>query len=176
MAGNTAAEAVSNYIEPFNRALSCVSQGQVRPSNGGYDPAQNPHALSAFARIKLIGSRYELTVAQNYEIIHVPDDKVRGPWRVRTLGYAYEVFDDDFVMGYHWHPTSEGVLFPHLHWKVEHEHHLPTGRVAFEDVILCLLGEPFNVPEARANAKDVLGYGRERFEMYRSWSASSTER
>ncbi|HEY8489979.1 MAG TPA: hypothetical protein VIO14_03205 [Dehalococcoidia bacterium] len=70
----------------------------------------------------------------------------RGPWKVITVAYWYSLEDLESreVLAYHWHPNSGSPLVtPHLHLGTAYavdpgplvRCHLPTGRVAVEDVI-----------------------------------------
>jgi hypothetical protein len=94
------------------------------------------------------------------------------------LEYAYKIdnWDDgDEIMAYHWHP-DERIKYPHLHLShgalIERheirEAHVPTGRIAIEDVIQFLI-ESFGVIPFNEEWKAVLSESRDRFRAYRSW-------
>jgi hypothetical protein len=85
-----------------------------------------------------------------YEIIRT-DDPVRGPWRVSTRAYAYEMQTSgrELVWSYHWHPQST-VSNPHAHLGhtqlaedavLSDKAHHPTGRVSLESVIRTCITE-----------------------------------
>lgn len=87
-------------------------------------------------------------------------DSVEGARYVaRTVGYRYQVLDPQGqeLLAYHWHPTGVSpVTYPHLHLSSRvrpievgqdadpvalGEMHLPTGFVAFADVVRLLIAE-----------------------------------
>ena len=79
-------------------------------------------------------------------------------------------------LGYHWHPFS-GVRFPHLHLSAGsgvdrdelHKAHLPTGRIALEQVVRLAIAE-FAVEPLRPDWDEVLTEAQQRFEEHRTWS------
>lgn len=88
MAGKTPPEAVHNFLEPLQLALSCVSQ-EVLTVRGGYYPSATPHALTLGNSPAILGRdrRLALKVVQHYRIIE--HEGARGPWKVRTVAYNY---------------------------------------------------------------------------------------
>jgi hypothetical protein len=90
MAGKTPPEAVHNFLEPLQLALSCVSQ-EVLTVRGGYYPSATPHALTLGNRPAILGHdrRLALKVVQHDRIIE--HEGARGPWKVRTVAYNYTV-------------------------------------------------------------------------------------
>jgi hypothetical protein len=148
VAARTPAEAVRLYVSPLQRVVSCFTAA-VLTVKGGYFPSPAPHVLT-FGElgdpVVLSGHpRLALSVVQDYRIVR--DDQERGAWRVTTAGYVYELDDADGrrILGYHWHPeTTADKPFPHLHvhtgtrtdaQMVSERIHLPTGRIALEDVL-----------------------------------------
>ena len=82
------------------------------------------------------------------------------------MGYWYtiETEAEQEIIAYHWHPNAPGeVTFPHVHLgyavKVEDEAmakaHLPTGRVALEDVLRLAIRE-LGVRPLRTDWQEVL--------------------
>ncbi len=68
----------------------------------------------------------------------------RGPWRVSTRGYMYEMqtASGELVWSYHWHPTGK-VGSPHAHLGhtqlaadavLSYKAHHPTGRISLVTV------------------------------------------
>jgi len=82
-----------------------------------------------------------LTFTHRYAIVQAHDD--RGPWKVSTAEYVYELRDRNgkLVVGLHWHPASRSrVAWPHLHVPRDTAYNLgklhpPTGRVSVEAVL-----------------------------------------
>jgi len=144
VAGRTPAEAVTNFLEPFQRALSCVTD-EIPTVSGGYHPSSAPHALTIGrgSPVSLIGAALRLSVLHNYRVV---EDPTRGPWKVQTTAYYYSLDNDEGteIIAYHWHPQEQFRLAtPHLHLSAGAEvgrdalasAHLPTGRVALEEVL-----------------------------------------
>jgi len=119
-----------------------------------------------------------LRVNMLYEIVRT-DDPERGPWRISTRGYAYELQTSNrqLVWSYHWHPTS-AVTTPHAHLGrtqlAEHavlseKAHHPTGRVSLESVIRTCIAD-YGVEPLRDDWAETLAVREGDFELYRSWS------
>jgi hypothetical protein len=90
MAGKTPPDAVHNFLEPLQLALSCVSQ-EVLTVRSGYYPSATPHALTLGNSPAILGRdrRLALKVVQYYRIIE--HERARRPRKVRTVGYNYTV-------------------------------------------------------------------------------------
>lgn len=183
MLARGAAKAVDQYVEPIQRALSCITQA-VLDIGGGYapNPEGSPHVLTLsggpFARLRG-GQRIAITVVQSYRVGQEDDEK-RSSWRVHTASYAYGLHrleDERQVLAYHWHPDdTPDVPFPHLHIGSGagdlrarfSKYHLPTGRVTVEDVVLLAVRE-FGVEPLRRDWERVLRESRRTFEQRRTW-------
>ncbi len=175
MAGRTAYEAVTNYVDPMRRAISCVCDaGALRVE--GYWPREEPHRL-----ILGDGLPHELrngtaiTVGQRYRIVEAEGE--RGPWKVSITGYSYALDDADGreIVAYHWHPPTEPVR-PHLHvgagsvpsGSPAENTHFPTNRVALEDFVRLLLTD-LEVPARRADWPAILEGTQGVFEAWQTW-------
>lgn len=186
MAGKSPREAVANFLAPIKKSVACITPVFVTVSHRGRDAIDHPHTLlinggDAFK----LGGPAELTLelSQNYKIVTAEGD--RGPFKVSTIGYWYTLRDheDREVIGYHWHPNGHDIPWPHLHLKhgigdqrEEFEKaHVPTGRVAIEDVIRLLLLH-FSVPPLKSDWATVLGESQEKFERWRTWAGSGQVR
>ena len=180
MAGRTPALAVQAFVDPLQRAISCVTD-EILSVGGGYHPASPPHLLSLRRGepVPLSGnSRLAIRIAQQYRIVE--HDGPRGPWKVSSVAYRYALSDQGGrdILAYHWHPW-EGmpITWPHLHLdagaRIGREDltraHLPTGRVAVEDVIALAIGE-LGVRALRADWRDVLDQSLEAFRLWRTWA------
>lgn len=119
------------------------------------------------------GDDIVLSVSQQYEIA----ERDQG-FRVRTLMYSYKIdnwSDGHEIMAYHWHP-EERVRYPHLHlsygamigMKDLLTAHVPTGRIALEDVIQFLI-ESLKAMPAKEQWETRLEESRQRFRDQRSW-------
>lgn len=140
-----------------------------------------PHALRLGdgLPVGLAGARLSLRVAMQYRVERA--EGARGPWKVRTLAYSYVLHrhDGPELLAYHWHPgTAEAghrVPFPHLHvnnpeaprWVLG-EAHLPTGRVALEDVLRLVIVELGAKPRCK-DWRTVLTSTARRFADWRTW-------
>jgi len=178
VAGRTPSEAVTSFLEPFQRALSCVTD-EVPTVSGGYHPAAAPHALTIGrgSSISLRGAPVRLSVIHDYRIVE--DSGPRGPWKIQSIAYFYalEGEDEREILAYHWHPDERfRVGTPHAHLGpnalVGHprlaEAHLPTGRVALEEVIRLAIGE-FRVTPNRDDWLEVLERTQAAYYQWRTW-------
>ena len=107
------------------------------------------------------------------------DDASSGTWRTHTLRYGYTLFgsenDPDEWLAYHYHPQT-GVAAPHLHINADaswarkglRKKHLPTGRVALEDVIQVVV-EEFGARPTRSDWRKKLDVNRRMFDQRRNW-------
>lgn len=95
--------------------------------------------------------------------------------RVATSGYQYQIaVDQQPLFEFHFHPGRR-VEHCHVHvsadapnWLSLRKVHLPTGRVALEDVLLMLVTDLGVTP--RSNAVTRLAQQRRRFERLQTWS------
>jgi len=118
-------------------------------------------------------ARLQLSVQQQYELVEV-EDPDRGPWKVATRAYRYELSDSQGreLAGWHWHPSgSSPWRQPHLHLRGGRfgECHLPTGRVSLEAVLRLLLAE-LDVRPLRDDWLAVLDEAEAVFREWRTWA------
>lgn len=105
----------------------------------------------------------------------IPDDAEKGPFRMTTMKYDFELSEaGSVVFGWHWHPESKrsNVKWPHLHLPAGSVHkskHVPTGRVALEDVLLFAILD-MSVQPAHGEAIPILNDVAERHKKHRSWA------
>jgi len=161
MAGKTPREAVTNFLVPLQYALSCITR-DVLSVRGGYNVSPQPHSLLFQNNPVILGQdkRYTLKLIQQYYI--VKGENERGPWKVSTAAYYYTVETPDThaapsqeILGYHWHPAQRSAItYPHMHLykgagTLQHnllKAHLPTARIAIEDIVRCLITQLDVVP------------------------------
>lgn len=179
MAGRTPHEAVRRFLRPLQQALSCATAAVLSVS-GGYDPDRGPHVatINEGLPVPLGGSpRLYLAVTQRYRIVEADD--ARGPWKTQTAGYFYQLADENEheILVHHWHPSGHSrYARPHAHLGVgvlSGDHplvgaHLPSGRVALEDVLWLALDE-LGVEPRRDDWPEVLETTRGAFEEWRTW-------
>jgi hypothetical protein len=178
LAGRTPASAVEAFVRPLQRALSCVTDA-VLDVGGGYHPAGGPHAatLAGGLPVPLRGrTGVSLVVALQYQIVEEPGAR---HWKVRIDAYAYQLLDGKEVeiVSYHWHPSGRSaVTWPHLHLgqasigrpAILLGAHLPTGRIALEEVIRLAVLD-LGVQPRRPDWSDVIRETQETFERWGSW-------
>lgn len=178
MAGRTPASAVEAFVRPLQRAISCITDA-VLDVGGGYHPSGGPHVatLAGGLPVPLRGANVSLVVALHYRIVE--DSGARGPWKVRIDAYAYQLVNREEleILSYHWHPSGRSVVtWPHLHLGQAGigrdgtllGAHMPTGRVALEEVIRLAVVD-LGVEPRRPDWSDVISESQEAFEEWRTW-------
>jgi hypothetical protein len=198
VARGRASHAVREFRQWLQAAISCVTAARLTVSTGGFEaspPGADPHTVSLGDLPVLLpgAARIALSVDHHYYITQPAPDRA---WKVTTAAYLYALDDEHGreLFAYHWHPDVAGqeqVSYPHLHighgavdvalldaaqhsrqhnaLRAEfHRLHLPTRRIALEDVIRVTI-EQFQVEPARADWSRVLQRSRERFQATRSW-------
>ena len=167
MPGRTPAEAVSEYVETIQRAVSCLSDA-VANVGGGYYVSEKPHTLelNEGRPVRLRGtSRLRLFFQQYYRIVQ--SGVSHAMWTVVEEGYNYSIRDAGGreILGYHWHPTGiSSYVSQHLHIghgamvgrEELHNAHLPTGYVSIRDISRLLIGDLGAAPR-RGDWEAVLG-------------------
>jgi hypothetical protein len=203
LAGKTPEEAVDAFVDRVRASLSCITAATAFASPGAAD---QPRSLALYAHgqdepgkilLSTYGGRGDLylKVAHSFPIRHLPDDAIRGPYKVSSSFYQYIILDygGNEVLTYDWHPTGKGAnLAPHLHasaagsiYLVERDgsarlgrrthfgsFHLPTGRVLLEDINHLLIDE-FQVDPLRADWRAILDDNREAVKRGRTWPRTS---
>lgn len=164
--GSSAAEAVVNYKDGIQRAVSCVTASVVDVA-GGYHPSPIPHRLTMNRGLPVaLGgqSQLMLRLQQHYRVDETGG--AGGHWRVAVLEYYYSVHDAEEreVLLYHFHPRgSSSIMTPHLHLgpgaQVERieirDTHLPTGIVSLNAVLRVLI-EEMGVRPLRSDWESIL--------------------
>jgi len=179
VAGRNPAEAVRAFVEPLSLAVSCVTRSVINISPGGRGVGGGPHAASLDhgQAVPLKDCDLALSVGLQYEIIEV-DDPERGPYKVSTRAYVYTLRqrDESEILAFHWQPGVSGPPWPHLHvgtcalkpgHLLDRKKHVPTGRVALEDVIG--LAIEMGAVALRDDYLDVLATTRQQFLDWRTW-------
>ncbi len=186
MPGRTPSEAVDNFLAPLRRALSRITDQHLSVSRDGYKPSTtgHPHGLllgkgEPLSLRALDGQRFGLSGSISYNVVETSDPD-RGPWKVQIKAYRYHVLTADGTESvlFHWHPDGQSnVDSPHLHVGnaelrpdavISRKAHIPSGRVALEQVIQLLLRE-YQVVPRRDDADDLLRECLSRFRRWRTW-------
>jgi hypothetical protein len=177
VAGRSESEAAQNFLDPLQRSFSCVTHS-ILFNHGGYH-AGPIHVVTVggpgYADLPA-PNPLQITLTHHYRIVEEPSE-VRGPWKVSTVGYIYEVVNRDGqrIIAYHWHPMDHGTpQFPHLHVGLGSgahnsyaKPHYPTGRVALEQVLRLLIVE-FGVEPRRDDWADILDDSQAAYEEWRT--------
>jgi hypothetical protein len=176
VASNKGYEALNAYCEEIQKIVSCITNEVWYGSSSERDRL-NFSVGDGFFRVAREDNTY-LYIDINQEI---EDPKTTGT--VTTKYYLYSIADADGkdLVGFHFHPdlTEDPILYPHIHAYANqdprylslnlHRKHIPSGRVALEDVIRWLISE-LKVKPLRKNWDDVLTKAKARFLEIRSWS------
>jgi hypothetical protein len=187
--GRTPQEAVRHYTQALQDALSCVVQGRlVRLAANPFepDPAIHPIALNGDEPAPLRGpARLYLVVNQNYSIVRT-EDETSPRWKVSTRGYFYGLQTEQGAeaVSFHWSPRpGEMIARPHAHVGRRllstpitlglasfdlPRVHIPTGRVALEEVIRMAIQE-FAVEPRREDWEQVLERTQSASQRWGSW-------
>ena len=187
MAGRNPNEAFRNFITPIENALRCVTQARLTT---GKRPAfaVGPHytvALNDMDPVALRGPTHmSLSAGQVVRIVQVDDpDNPRGPYKIQTVQYFYDVLTSDGqeILSFHWTPEDSppNRTFPHLHIgsvmldadahplsKRFSKAHIPTGRVSVEAVVRFII-EECEVEPLRSSWREILAGSEDAFVQWR---------
>jgi hypothetical protein len=164
LAVRTPAEAVRTFVGAFQSVVSCLTV--ARFSAEGYRPIDLPYSaeLQDGEAVVIAGPPLRLLIVLRYRIVQAANSP--GAWVVQLTAYDYELLDnsDREILAYQWHPQARSpVTWPHVHlgpaagelWRPLGRAHLPTGRIAVQDVLRLAIRD-FGVPPRRANWEAVL--------------------
>lgn len=184
MAGRNPHEAFENFRHPLQRALSCVNEEAHlwALSSNGYSPGQDHALVPNRGELVDLLSEQEIKLTSLFTYRVEKAEGERGPWKVKTTAYLHALEDGQGreIIAYHWHPAQGSAhSFPHLHIETGiganlgrvHKYHIPTGRVAFEDVLRLAMNE-FGVEAQRPDWDNVIGQTQAKFEQWRTWTGS----
>lgn len=110
----------------------------------------------------------------------MPRSDVLGRWKVKTEKYHYRIELEQTgkeVITFHWERgMTNPVPYPHVHFGftngdgnsiIQRKSHVPSGRVAVEDVTYFLISE-LGVHPRKADWRDILAQHREAFIQYKT--------
>lgn len=147
---------------------------------GDYQVNGGPYALVVGKgqkkdKFQLPGGDLYLSVLMNYTIVEASG--ARGPYKVKSTAYFYSLEEDGGkeIITYQWHPNV-GCRFPHLHLgsssklgaKTLNKLHLPTGRIALEQVLRLAVDE-LGVEPLKEDWSEILSNAQGLFEQWRTW-------
>lgn len=148
MSGRSPREAQTNFLKPLRQAVDCFTTTPLlSPTVQAVWPQPDEDVpVSLGGSVRLAGDvRLYLRLDQWYRI--VPGEGQRGKFKTTTVGYNYALRDveDRFeIIGFHWHQSGPSpVTGYHMHLRKGArigftpllDVHLPSGRVAIEDVL-----------------------------------------
>jgi hypothetical protein len=143
----------------------------------------NEEAILTFPNgpVALTSTGLYFSLVQRFYLIR--SEELGNDWKVSTRYYQYTVETEDAeeIIGYHWHPQSVSPInYPHMHLGAgarigrkeldSAKAHLPTGRVAIEDVIHLLI-EVFDVEPLKKNWKQLVHSNLSRFLKHATWGS-----
>lgn len=174
MPGRNPNEAWRAFKEPIERAVGAIDQA-IRLVTKVHTVSDGELRILKTEEPGLsFGPAHLLSIALHV----VPIEQDDRQWRMTTRKYDYTLTErarpNKVVIGWHWHPRSRrsGVSNPHMHIPTANAFptkHLPTGRVALEDVLLFGLDE-LGVTPAVAGAREIVDRVRTNFVDHRSWA------
>lgn len=176
MAEKTPKLALDAFLKQLRRAIGCIAEAEVRGSGYALGKLQSitliPRGGGAKNAIHLRttdGHRdILLAVYHQYTVGHLPGDPQRGPYKVSSAYYSYELTDREWqeILVYQWHPEGvSDITAPHLHVPrtvpiplaqtsppravALGGVHLPTGRILLEDLVETLIRDMGVEPRRR---------------------------
>lgn len=176
MPGRTPPEAIDAYLEPIQRAVSCL------PGSGKIVTAKRPRSVNQEGAWLLnntdglyIRGLGTLHAQQHFRLIETDRSRFGpdiGKFRVTTLSYLYGLeLDSGNVIDWHWHPTGNGdEQRPHMHVSFAPRAHLPCSRHTFEEVVEACI-EIAGGNAACSDWRERLDMSRDLHNAHRSWSS-----
>ncbi len=113
----------------------------------------------------------------------IPDPRSDGAWKVKTVSYQYAIErkrDRQEVISFHWEGEESDNPTPHLHvgfaahdrvLPISEKAHIPSGRVAIEDIVKFAI-EELGVQPIRAKRsvwRDIVSTMRNLFVKHKTW-------
>lgn len=187
MAGATPREAIQAFVEPLERAVSCLAGGLEPKVNGDFElGTQHVVTFGSGRGFPVAHPSGRFAVAVSLRFVIKEADLPAGPFRTGVVGYTYEVRTNpkdeakgERVLAFHYHPRPGSYQQPHLHvsskltTSVSHlgvalGRHIPTGRVTLEEVVQYLVDE-MGVRANRPDWLEVLTLGLGNHRAWRTW-------
>lgn len=184
MPTNKSHYAIQNYLTELQTIVSCVASEvcYVYPNNNGRQ------VLAWFGTSQSHPQPLLLKRKNNDKLFIDIRQEIRQPtarnnYLVSTKSYLYSILDAEKkdLIGFHYHPEldDDPVVHPHIHVYADtdkrfadfnlHKRHIPSGRVALEDVIEWLIIE-LEVKALRSDWQRILQTTRKKFKRIWTWS------
>jgi hypothetical protein len=174
LAARNPSQAVTNFLNPLNRVLSCLTKDIIVASGCDLNKIEAA-SLNKGAPSRLRSNpAFFLSVLIQYKLTKAEGE--RGPWKVSTAAYAYGLHDKEQseIISYHWHP-GVGRRYPHLHLgagsgvaQYLEKVHVPTRRISLEEILRFAI-EELRVRPLRRDWEKVLELAQSQFEKFRTW-------
>lgn len=141
MPGHSPHEAEKNYLDPLQRAVSCLKgTAKIIHTKKTYHlHDQGSWMLNGPTGMELpkFGTFY---AQQRYELVECDPERFDyslGRFRVSTRMYTYKlVANEGWEIRWHWHPGGNSPEErPHIHPSMNLKAHLPTARQTLEEVV-----------------------------------------
>ncbi len=184
MATNKAHQAIQKYTGELQKIVSCV----VNEVCYVFPTGQDRLSLAWSSGTPLESGPLRLKRNDGQSLFVDINQQVDNPSvtksdTITTKYYLYSILDEERrdLIGFHYHPEldDDPVSYPHIHVYADaderfsffdlHRRHIPSGRVALEDVIEWLIAE-LDVIAIRKDWPEVLEGTREHFKEVRTWS------
>jgi hypothetical protein len=192
MANSKVSEVNKKFSSCFQRALSAVTSRQWQTtSHFRIGKVIKSYFLNPALKFKTIDNKawYSLRAHMITEVVDVVGTEKK---KVRTREYIYGISDNtgNALLEFHWHPnkinpmtleiaaptkTQKVIQTPHIHVYANNEYlrdlrkrHIPSGRVAFEDIISFLVND-LKVKPHREDWEHVLAETRKLFDSDKTW-------
>ncbi len=169
MPGRDQKEAWRAFKDPISRAVGCLDMSarlvERRFENGVMLLGSSSPGIKFGDALMLVFS------------LQLEPVKDADQWRMTTRRYDFTLVSrtrsTEVVFGWHWHPASKRsrITYPHVHVpsaSAFKTRHIPTGRVALEDVILFGFDD-LGVLPAHQDARRIVAEVRDKHRQYRSW-------
>jgi hypothetical protein len=164
---NSPEEAAQHFGLAFQQTAGCICEAAFK-----YPAAQPLDRTRALVLggggDNPLGDGLYLYAAHTYTVT-----RDRGGYVVRTGGYWYSVSSDESggeLVAWHWHVEGPSwCKWPHLHARSSLGDHLPTGRVAFEQVVRWLIHDAGVFPRHQ-DWEELLDRNEQDWRSRRSWA------
>ncbi len=189
MPGRTPRAAVEAFLSTLNESTRCVlpvSWASHRPKDGREISGRYTALLNWGQSVRVAGLPVEVDGLISFTVVEQDINK-RGErvpssqrYKVSTKAYYYTLNragGGGEIAAYHWHPESKSDAdYPHLHIGsgelsddavLSRRSHVPTGRVAFEHVLIQL--NELGAEPVRTDWEDAVTRNLESFKQWRTW-------
>jgi hypothetical protein len=169
-------DAFERYADPLKRVLACVTTCHLRRRYIDGDKTELQEFFLVNSPTTFAGSNLILDFSQYF---HVVKSKEMGKFVVKTEAYVYSILTADTekeLFAFHWEPHSK-VKFPHVHLgfgakghglPIDNRAHIPSGRVAVEDVVTFLIAD-LGIKPLKDDWEDVIARERVQFMKNKNW-------